>query len=415
MWGMNVDGLQGTNISQAQRLLHQLAAPADSKLVLLVLDGLGGLPDEKTGRTELESATTPNMDRLARQGSLGLATPILPGVTPGSAPAHLSLFGYDPLQHDIGRGVLSAVGAGIDLGPGDVACRINFATMRDGLIVDRRAGRIPTEEGARLCAVLRQIRLPGVEIVVEPEMQYRAVIVWRGDGLSPQVADTDPQVTGKPALPAAALTPDAEPMARIVNEFVARANELLKDEVKGNTILMRGFGSLPRMATLQQLFGLRSAVLAPYPMYRGLAKLIGMDEVPAGDGFPDQMEALERVWNDYDYFFLHVKGTDAAGEDGDAARKAQVIEEVDALLTRLTDFGPDVLVVTGDHSTPARLKAHSWHPVPVLLSSKWVRPNPWVEGFGESDCARGTLGSVHSSDLMGLMLAHGMRLKKHGA
>lgn len=410
-----MDGLQGANISQAQRLLHQLATAADSKLVLLVLDGLGGLPDEKTGRTELESARTPNLDRLAKEGSIGLATPVIPGVTPGSAPAHLSLFGYDPQQHEIGRGVLSAVGAGIDLAPGDVACRINFATMRDGVIVDRRAGRIPTEEGARLCGVLRQIRLPGVEIVVEPEMQYRAVIVWRGEGLSPGVADTDPQATGRAPLLAAPLSPEAEATARLVGEFVKQANELLKDEPRGNTILLRGFGSLPRMATLHELFGLRSAVLAPYPMYRGLAKLIGMDVVPAGDGFADQMDALERVWDEYDYFFLHVKGTDAAGEDGDAWRKAEVIEEVDGLLSRLTGLGPDVLVVTGDHSTPARLKSHSWHPVPVLLWSKWVRPNPWVEGFGESDCVRGTLGSIHSSDLMGLMLAHGLRLNKYGA
>lgn len=407
---MTTDGL-----SKEQRLLSQLAHKNDSKLVLLVLDGLGGLPDEKTGRTELEAARTPNFDGLAKAGSLGLATPIAAGVTPGSAPAHLSLFGYDPLAHEIGRGVLSAVGAGIPLGPNDVACRINFATKRDGVIVDRRAGRIPTEEGARLCERLSSIQLPGVEIVVEPEMQYRAVIVWRGEGLSPDIADTDPQVTGKAALPAKALTPEAEPMAELVNEFVRQANELLADEEQGNTILMRGFGSLPTIATLPELFGLRCAVLATYPMYRGLARLIGMDEVDAGETFADQLDALRNVWDDYDYFFIHVKGTDAAGEDGDAVRKAEVIEEVDELLPKLLELQPDVLVVTGDHSTPARMEAHSWHPVPLLLSSKWARPNGWVEGFGESDCVRGTLGHIRSEDVTGLMLANGLRLQKYGA
>lgn len=412
---MNADELNGGHVSAPQRLLSQLAVAADSKLVLLVLDGVGGLPDGETGKTELETARTPHLDGLARAGSIGLATPIMPGVTPGSAPAHLSLFGYDALQHDIGRGVLSAVGAGIDLAPEDVACRINFATERDGVIVDRRAGRIPTEEGARLCELLRQIELPGVEIVVEPEMQYRAVIVWRGDGLSADIADTDPQVVGKPALPAVARTPAAERMAGLINEFVRRANELLKNEPKGNTILLRGFGSLPRMATLPELFKLRCGVLATYPMYRGLAKLIGMDELPAGDTFSSQLDELERSWDAYDYFFIHVKGTDAAGEDGDFSGKVQVIEEVDALLPRLTALQPDVLVVTGDHSTPSVLKAHSWHPSPVLLSSRWTRPNGWVQGFGESDCAQGTLGHVYSSDLMGLMLANGLRLQKHGA
>lgn len=409
------DAAGGARISEAQRLLSRLAMPAEGKLVLLVLDGLGGLPDPDTGLTELETARTPHFDALARAGSLGLATSIIPGVTPGSAPAHLSLFGYDAVQHDIGRGVLSAVGAGIELGPNDVACRINFATKRDGVIVDRRAGRIPTEEGARLCEVLRQIELPGVDIVVEPELQYRAVIVWRGEGLSAAVSDTDPQVTERAALPATAKTPEAEPMAELVNAFIAEANERLQDEEKGNTILMRGFGSLPPMATLPQLFGLRSAVLATYPMYRGLAELIGMEQLPAGDTFATQLDALERSWDAYDYFFIHVKETDAAGEDGDFARKAAVIEEVDELLPRLTALEPDVLVVTGDHSTPAAMKAHSWHPMPVLLSSRWTRSNDEVQGFGESDCAKGSLGRVHASDLMGLMLAHGLRLEKYGA
>ncbi len=275
------------------RILQQLAVPGDSKLVLLVLDGLGGLPDAESGQTELEAAATPTLDRLARQNAVGLATPLIPGVTPGSAPAHLALFGYDAFEHHIGRGVLSAVGVGLDLEPADVACRINFATLKDGVIADRRAGRIPTEEGARLCEVLSAIRIPGVDIVVRPEMQHRAVIVWRGEGLSDAVTDTDPQRTGVAPLPAEALKPEAQRTAEVVNRFVAEANRLLADEPRANTILLRGFGRLPEIPTLTELYRLRAAVIAGYPMYRGLAKLVGMEELPAGQTFSDQLETLK--------------------------------------------------------------------------------------------------------------------------
>lgn len=400
---------------QAHEILRQLATPADTKMVLLVMDGLGGLPHQQTGLTELETAKTPNLDRLARENSIGLSTPLIPGVTPGSAPAHLALFGYDAFEYQIGRGVLSAVGIGLDLGPGDVACRVNFATLKDGVLVDRRAGRIPTEEGARLCEALSSIKIPGVEIIIRPEMQYRAVIVWRGEGLSDAIADTDPQVTGVPPLPARALAPEAEKTAAIVNEFLAQANKILADEPKANTVLLRGFGRLPHIPTFQELYGLRAAVIAAYPMYRGLAKLVGMEEKPAGQTVADQLASLKQAWNDYDYFFLHVKGTDAAGEDGDFDRKVALIEEVDAALPQLLALNPDVLVVTGDHSTPARLRGHSWHPVPVLLASPYARRNGWVDGFGESDAARGALGHIRSQELMGLMLAHARRLKKFGA
>ncbi|MBO8140549.1 MAG: 2,3-bisphosphoglycerate-independent phosphoglycerate mutase [Firmicutes bacterium] len=396
-------------------LLRQLAVPNDTKLVLLVMDGLGGLPDPDTGKTELETAHTPNLDTLARHGSVGMTVPIIPGVSPGSAPAHLALFGYDPVQYQIGRGVLSALGVGMDLGPEDVACRVNFATQRDGVITDRRAGRIPTEEAERLCRKLAEIQVPGVTVDIRPEMQYRAVIVWRGPGLSDRVTGTDPQIEGRPPLAVRALEPEAEATAAAVNRFVEEANRVLADEPRANTILLRGFGRLPGIPTVGELFGLRAAVLAIYPMYRGLAKLVGMTELNAGDSFADQVEALRRAWDDYDYFFIHVKGGDSAGEDGDFARKVRVIEEVDALLPGILELKPDVLAVTGDHSTPAVMRRHSWHPVPLLLSSRWARPNPWVSGFGESECARGALGHIRSQELMGLMLAHGLRLQKFGA
>lgn len=396
-------------------LLKELAVPAETKIVLLVMDGLGGLPHPETGLTELETARTPNLDALARQASLGLTTPIAPGVTPGSAPAHLALFGYDAVKYQIGRGVLSAVGVGLDIKPEDVACRINFATMENGLITDRRAGRIPTEEAARLCQRLREIRLPGVEIIIEPEMQHRAVVILRGPGLSEHVSDTDPQVTGRPPLPARALAPEAEATADLINRFIAEVNRALAGEPRANTILVRGFGRLPAIPSFNELYRLRAAVLAVYPMYRGLAKLVGMTELPAGKSFSDQVAAVKQAWNDFDFFFIHVKGTDAAGEDGDFDRKVREIEAVDGLLPELLALNPDVLVVTGDHSTPAALKGHSWHPVPVLLASRWARPNPWVDGFGETACLRGTLGHLRSRDLIGLMLAHAQRLKKFGA
>ena len=279
----------------------------------------------------------------------------------------------------------------------------------------RRAGRIPTAEGARLCQMLSTIEVPGVEITVRPEMQYRAVIVWRGAGLSDAIADTDPQRTGVAPLPARALKPEAEKTAALINQFVGEANRMLAGERQANTILLRGFGRLPHIPTVSELYGLRAAVIAGYPMYRGLAKLVGMEELPAGDTFADQVAALKEAWADFDYFFIHVKGTDAAGEDGDFDRKKQIIEQVDSVLPTLLELKPDVLVITGDHSTPARMRSHSWHPVPVLLSSELARPNHWASGFGESECARGTLGHVRSQDLMALMLAHGMRLKKFGA
>src|SRR5690606_8812201 len=281
---------------------------------------------------------------------------------------------------------------------------------QDGVITDRRAGRITTEEARRLCQRLSEIQLPGVDVVIRPEMQHRAVIVWRGRGLSDQLTDTDPQVTGKPPLPVRALSPEAEPTAALVNQFVAEANRILAGAPRANTILLRGFGRLPSIPRFPELYQLRAAVLAVYPMCRGLAKLVGMTELPAGEGFRHQLAALREAWDEYDFFFIHVKGADAAGEDGDFQRKVQEIEAVDALLPQLLDLKPDVLVVTGDHSTPAALRSHSWHPVPVLLASRWARPNPWVEEFGETACTRGTLGHFRSRELMGLMLAHGLRL-----
>ena len=396
-------------------VLKDLAIKNDSKMVLLVMDGLGGLPHEDTGLTELETAKTPNLDALAGQSSCGLMHPIMPGVTAGSGPAHLGLFGYDPLEHNIGRGVLSALGLNLDLGKDDVACRINFATMATNKIVDRRAGRIPTEECARLCKKLSTIEIEGVEITVVPEMQHRAAIVFRGQGLSGRVTDSDPQKEGLAPLKMEALDEASAKMAEIANTFADRAKDVLADEPVANMILMRGFDKAPDIETVGDLYKIKAAAIATYPMYRGLAKLVGMEVIPTGSTLESEIETLSENFADYDYFFIHVKYTDSSGEDGDFDRKVKVIEEVDLVIPSILELNPDVFVVTGDHSTPAALKSHSWHPVPVLLHAKTARRDSWLSSFGEGQCAQGSLGTFMARDLMALMLAHAQRLAKFGA
>lgn len=397
--------------------IQTLARDADSKVVLLVMDGLGGLPLEAGGPTELEAARTPNLDRLAAEGMSGLHVAVGAGITPGSGPAHLGLFGYDPLRYDVGRGVLSALGIGFDLAPPDVAARGNFCTVNeDGLVVDRRAGRLDTDTNRRLSERLRQVDLPGVELFVEPEKDYRFVLVLRGDGLSGEVDDTDPQRTGRAPLRPAALTDGARRTAELVGTFVTEARRILGDEDRGNMVLLRGFSQLPDWPRFPKVFGVRAAAVAAYPMYRGAGRLVGMDVVDAGESWESELAALERCWGDHDFFFLHFKKTDSAGEDGDFDRKVALIEEVDATIPRILDLDPDVLVVTGDHSTPPAMKTHSWHPVPVLLwAPDTVRPD-LVERFGERPCLAGALGPrIPAPQLMPLAFAHAGRLEKFGA
>lgn len=399
-------------------LVEKLAQPG-GRLFLFVMDGLGGLPHPKTGLTELESARTPNLDALIERGALGQLIPVAPGVTPGSAPAHLALFGYDPVTYQIGRGVLSAVGVGMDLSPDDVAARLNFATFDGDIVVDRRAGRLATEVAAELCRRLREgLSIPGVEVDVQPEQQYRAVVVLRGEGLDAALTDSDPQVEGRAPLPVQALRPEAEKTAAIVNELLKQARAILASEPVANGLLIRGFGKLPAIPTLQQRFGLNPGVIAAYPMYRGLARLVGM-EVLATDTSPDSYKTVWDAHSDgYDYVFMHIKETDAAGEDGDFDRKVAVIEAFDAMLPHLlrrVDLERDVVVVTGDHSTPAMMRSHSWHPVPMLMAAKPLRRESHPNGFGERECARGALGTFSSQHLMPLMLAAAGRLKKFGA
>lgn len=396
--------------------LQSLAQPG-GKMVLLVLDGLGGLPHPETGLTELESARTPHLDALAAQSSCGLSVPVAWGVTPGSGPGHLGLFGYDPQQYQVGRGVLSALGVGVELGPGDVAARANFATREGNVITDRRAGRLPTDECRRLAELVeREVgQIGDVRVQVYPEIQYRAVVVFSGPNLDPRVTDSDPQVNGVPALPVQARAPEAEKMAYTANEFLRRAWQALEGQRPANAMLLRGFDRRPDLPSLGELFGLRAAAVAHYPMYRGLARLVGMESFEAGPNVADAFDRALELWDRYDFLFIHIKGTDSAGEDGDWEGKRRIIEAVDEQLPRLTRRGPDVLVVTGDHSTPAALRSHSWHPVPLLLWARTARRDSWIRKFGESECARGSLGRIRSTEILPLMLAHAGRLAKFGA
>jgi 2,3-bisphosphoglycerate-independent phosphoglycerate mutase len=396
--------------------LSKLVEPNESKILLLVMDGVGGLPMQSGGMTELAAANTPNLDALAAEGICGLHEPVGPGITPGSGPSHLALFGYDPLRYEVGRGVLSALGINFDLQPGDVAARGNFCTIDEtGKVTDRRAGRIPTEMNRELCKILRQIELPGAEVFVETVKEYRFLLVLRGEDLGDEVADTDPQDVGHMPLPARAEDPGSERTADLVQAFTERARELLADQHPANMVLLRGFSSHPRWPLFNEVYQLRAAAIAGYPMYRGVAKLVGMTVLDSSAEVPEEVGVLEQNWTAHDFFYLHVKRTDSAGEDGDFDRKVALIEEVDEQVPRMMDLKPDVVVVTGDHSTPSRMRYHSWHPVPVLLWSPICRQDG-VRAFSESACLQGGLGPrFPATDLMPLAMANARRLEKYGA
>lgn len=396
-------------------LMRSLQVDNGSKIVLAVADGLGGLPGLPHGRTELEAAQTPTLDRLAREGICGLQVPVAPGITPGSGPGHLGLFGYDPLEFVVGRGVLSTLGIGFDLRPEDVTARGNFCTLNgDGRVTDRRAGRISSEEGSRLVDKLREIQLPNVEVFVEPIKEYRFALILRGQNLGATVAGTDPEQTGvKPEEPRAQGA-HSRRTAELASRFIRAAEERLRGEAQGNGVLLRGFSSLPSWPRMDDIFGLRSRALASYPMYRGLAKLVGM-EVPMDLASPgDEIAALRNTWKETDFFFLHFKSSDSAGEDGSFGEKMASLEAFDHHISEVLEMKPDVLMVTGDHSTPALMGSHSFHPVPVVLAAKTCRPD-LVEHFGERACLAGGLGQLPAHQLMPLAMAHAGRLRKFGA
>lgn len=424
-----------------EELFGKISIENEKKMVLVVLDGLGGLP--VNGKTELETARTPNLDLLAAESELGLSHPIAPGITPGSGPAHLSLFGYDPLKYEIGRGILEALGVGVSIGKRDMAVRGNFATLESGLISDRRAGRIASEKNRELIAYLRTKidRIEDAQIGLYSGEEHRFVLVLTADGLSDQLTDADPEAVGRPIMYARAKNEGAAKTARIVNRFIDRLTEELKDFHPANTCLLRGFAQYPAIPAMKELFKLKTAAIAVYPMYKGLAQLVGMDVLPTGRGIEDEIRTLKEHYAAYDFFFLHVKKTDSYGEDGNFSGKTSVIEEFDRFMPALLELRPDVLVITGDHSTPALLKAHSWHPNPVLIKSAYQRQMPAAarfldaagihdsakprrgkgaaveirSKFGEKTCAGGILGNFNAMDVLPLMMANALKFKKYGA
>lgn len=395
-------------------LVAELRETNDSKIVLLVADGLGGLPLQPGGKTELETARTPNLDACAREGTCGLSIPVLPGITPGSGPGHLGLFGYDPLEYRIGRGILEALGINFSVGAKDVAVRGNFITLENGKIKDRRAGRPTTERCVAMVEKMRHVKIPGIEVFVEPVKEHRFVAVFRGDGLGDKVNDTDPQAVGVPTNVAEGADEASKRTASVANEFVAQVGRILKDDAPTNGCTLRGFARYPKIGTMKEVYGLRCAAIAVYPMYKGLARLVGMDILDAGDTLESQVARLKQAWNDYDFFFLHYKYTDSTGEDGNFSKKVEMIENLDAAVYEMLELKPDVFIVTGDHSTPSKMKSHSWHPVPTLIRATMARTDGVAE-FSESACLQGGLGQFQAKHLMLLAMAHANRFGKYGA
>jgi 2,3-bisphosphoglycerate-independent phosphoglycerate mutase len=398
-------------------LASSLAVPADTTILLVVIDGLGGIPREN--KTELETAWIPNLDRLAARSSLGLCMPIELGITPGSGPAHLALFGYDPIEYQVGRGVLEALGVGLEVKPGDVCARANFATVdADGKVTDRRAGRINSDVAVDLCKRL-QSGIPSVEdveVIVRPGREHRFVVVFRGPGLRDGVTDSDPLAVGSAPLAVDSLRTGTEKTARIANAFLERATTLLVDQPRANAVLLRGLAERPNLPVMTERFKIRPACVAPYPMYRGIARLVGMEVLDVGDDWLEEIEVVRRNKDRFDYFYVHFKETDKAGEDGDFDAKVELIERFDEeIMPQITGLGFDVVCITGDHSTPAVMSKHSWHSVPFLINSHYVRPQVRIEEFGERACTRGNLGYLKARQAMTLMLAHAQRLRKFGA
>ncbi len=395
-------------------LTEELVRKTDSRILLAVIDGIGDVSNaELGGRTPLEAAETPRLDRLATESALGLHIPVSPGITPGSGPAHLALFGYDPVASEVGRGVLASLGMEFDLEYGDLVARINFCTIDDdGVITDRRAGRISTEICIELAALLSNIEIRDVEIFVFPVKQHRACVVFRGEGLDDNIIDTDPGLTGEKPLNVTGTGNSA----RVVREFIIEAGRILHRKRPANFIILRGFSLYKEFPSMRDRFRLTPAVVALYPMYKGVAKLAGMDVLGCEpEDLDGQVRAVKcALETGYDFVFLHHKPADSAGEDGNVPAKIRAIEEFDRYLPSFLKLGFDVVCVTGDHSTPCPMKLHSWHPVPVLIHGGPQRVG-YSKVFSEREALSGALGSFRAMDLMPLLLASAGKLAKFGA
>jgi len=396
-------------------LIKGISFPTSTKIVLLAIDGLGGLPHPDTGKTELETARTPNLDSMANKGNCGLMDPVIPGISPGSVPGHLAILGFDPLIHNIGRGAMEAMGINFDLQADDVVARGNFAVVdKKGIIIDRRAGRMPLSQTTELCKLLDRMEIDGVKIFVHPLGDYRFIVVFRGEGLASGVTDSDPQINGTVPKKILPLTMQAERTASVANKFIARANALLSKNHQANAILLRGFSKRPQLPSLSDVYKIKAAAISNFPLYRGLARLVGMDLLDAGNTLGDLFSTLQNHFEEYDFISLHVKHIDTAGEDKNFNQKVELIEQLDRHIETMIKLKPDVTVVTSDHSTPAIMGLHSWHPVPVIISSPWCRPDG-ITKFSEYNCLKGSLGRFPATHLMPLAMAYAQKLGKFGA
>jgi len=400
------------------KILPEIIKENNNKILLLVLDGLGGIPHPETGKTELETANIPNLDDFAKRGSCGLSIPVLPGITPGSGPGHIGLFGYDPIENQIGRGVLECLGIGLHLDKKDIAIRGNFATIdENGIVIDRRAGRISTEENKKIIDLISENikEINGVKISLKTVKEHRCAIVLKGENLSPFVSENDPQMEGLPLKEIVPTKEEGKFTADILNKFEKRVKELLKNlDSKAKVILLRGISNLPNIPTFQEKYKLKSACIATYPMYKGVSRIVGMDIIDAGETIEEEIETLERIYNDYDFFFLHIKKTDSMGEDGNFSGKVKILEDIDKKIVKIKKLKFESLAITGDHSTPSVLKSHSWHPVPLVIVSPNMIPD-MIDKFTERECARGILGTIYAKQIMYLLLASSLKLTKFGA
>lgn len=401
-----------------QEFLQKLTIKTDSKIAMVIMDGLGGAIHPEKNSTELEAALHPNLDALAKKSACGLQVPVGTGITPGSGPGHLGLFGYDPLQYPIGRGLLDTIGIEVPLTPEDLVARGNFATLdlEKNVLMDRRAGRIPTEKNAEICKLLNNMDVDGVKIIVTPVREHRVSVIFRGSDLSDALSDADPQKEGLAPIPAGVLEQKAERTANIVNRFLEESRKRLKSQSKANCLLLRGFSKMVHLPSFSEIYKLNPAAIAIYPMYRGLASLAGMKVIKVKkETLAGEFQTLKENWNSHDFFFLHFKATDSAGEDGNFEKKVSAIEEMDREIKALLELDPDVIVISGDHSTPSTMAAHSWHPVPVLIYSKAALYRG-PEKFSEYEFAKsGILGRIASCEIMPLAMAHAGKLLKYGA
>jgi 2,3-bisphosphoglycerate-independent phosphoglycerate mutase len=402
-------------------LYSHLAVKTNAKLALLVLDGLGDIATrEQNYLTPLEAAATPNLDRLAKDGAQGRMIPVAPGITPGSGPGHLGLFGYDPLEFQVGRGVIEALGLGVELKAGDIAARANFCTLNEkGIVTDRRAGRIETKITEGLCALLsRKIKKAGdVQVLIKPGKGHRFVVIFRGKGLEGPLTDADPNREGLPVPTAEPTDPTSAPQkktAAVIADFFRQALAVLAGKKPANGFLLRGIAHQPEMPSFEERYGLKPACLAVYPMYKGLAQLVGMTKIEGPQTIAEQFQRYLAEFDNYNYFFIHYKYTDMHGEDGNFEAKKKAIEEFDAALPILLQKHPDVLAITGDHSTPCALKSHSWHPQPVLLCSPCCGSDK-LERFTETGANLGSLGIFEAKYLIRLMQANARMFDKFGA